>query len=303
MRTSNLGLKLSGLLTIALALGLMLSACGGTETITSAGGTIAAGGGTVIAGGASGAGTAIAGGASGAGTAIAGGASGAGTAIAGGGTAVAGGVGTAVAGGGTVVAGGASGAGTAVAGGGTAIAGGAGTAVAGGGTAVAGGGTAVSGALTPGATPTPAGALTPAAGANALPMAQGATKITLSDADRNLIQGQFQPFAAIVNQPTYDFYKITGQANNSAINTFYTNEMTRLGWSNRSNDLGAVANFANLNFAGVKPLVFTKGNQIAVVGVSNPLTTETITSAGLSSQFKPGDIAIMAATGTLKIAF
>jgi hypothetical protein len=285
MRNKKFGLKISGLLTLALALGLTLSACGGTETITSAGGTAVAGGGTAIAGGASGAGTAIAGGASGAGTAIAGGASGAGTAIAGGGTAVAGGVGTAVAGGGTVIAGGASGAGTAVAGG------------------ASGAGTAVSGALTPGATPTPAGALTPAAGVAALPIFQGATKITLSDSDRNLIQGQFQPFAAIVNQPTYDFYKITGQTGNSAITSFYGSEMSKLGWANRSNDLGAVANFANLNFAGVKPLVFTKGNQIAVVGVSNPLTAETIASAGLGSQYKPGDIALMAATGTLKIAF
>lgn len=193
--------------------------------------------------------------------------------------------------------------------------------------------TATSAATT--ASPSPAsGGQTPAAGLAAspgattvvatpgttsLPIYQGAQTITLPAEAQNPLLTSFALVQAALDQPVVTFYKLSigtssgvapgGSAptpasnnpnDNGAVVSFYRSQLTGQGWMERT---GQLNQFGNLSFLGSSPVLFIKANSVVLIGVSAPLTAETIQTANLSNQFKPGDIIIMTLTGVSKINF
>ncbi len=304
-RRTDVRLPLLGLfVTMGLLLALGLAACGDSTTVSS-GGTVGAGIVTAGTGAGQSAGTAASGAVTAAGTAVAGARTIAATAASGAGQ-VAGTVGT-----------------------------GAGTAASNAGRTA---GTAVAGAMTPGAMPgatpagTMAGSMTTAAGASTtpgagmgmtsagLPMYTGAQAVTVSQTQQVQLVPGLSTLATFMDQPSFNAYRLPASAmSGSATSTtaasttpgskmmggpvgdFYRTQLTSMGWMDRTSQLSQISQLGTVSFFGNSPMLFQKGDQLLFVGVSSPLTADAISTAGVTSVFQPGDVAIMTFSGTPKI--
>lgn len=172
-------------------------------------------------------------------------------------------------------------------------------------------GTAIAGALTPGATPTAAAALTPSKtpGTNSTPNAQslpvypGTLQVTLIPQEySNFIVGM-PVINNILSWSNFTFYKVGGVAQQAKISDFYKTALTADGWADRTGQLGAITNNANLEFLGTVPAIYTRGDNILLVAVSSPLTQDFINNSRLdTTKFQAGDILIMTLLGNSRIS-
>jgi len=178
-------------------------------------------------------------------------------------------------------------------------------------------GSVTSGAMTPATTPTMLPTSTPVAvtttqvattsqptnnnlGAD-LPVFIGATSINLTDSQQEILSALRPVITTIVENPQFQLYRLINIQDSSRVSDFYKLELTKDGWINLNEQIGQFTQQTNLTLLGSNLSFYTKDNQIVMVGVSAPLTTETINAANLGELFQKGDIAVLTIKGISKI--
>ena len=166
-------------------------------------------------------------------------------------------------------------------------------------------GTAIAGELTPGVTPATGAALTPAATptvattptAYSLPEYPGALAVNVSPNEYTNYVKDFPVINGILSSSVVKVYAVKGGTLQNLVVQFYQTTLTKDGWTKRTGQLGPLTNSSNLQFLDAVPSVYTRGNDVLLLGISSPLTADSIQQANLGSQFQAGDIVVVGVFG------
>ncbi len=153
---------------------------------------------------------------------------------------------------------------------------------------------AVTAGVTVGSTPTQ----TTAAGG--VPVYGGAQAVTLNEAQQaQVIQG-YNNLKGLIGGSQVQFYRLPNLSDSNRVVDFYRAQLQPQGWVDRTVYLSQIKEFGLVTFFNLPPSLFTKGDQVLLVGASRPLGTEDIQAAGLGNLFQTNDVAIMTLLGTSK---
>lgn len=171
-------------------------------------------------------------------------------------------------------------------------------------------GTAIAGVLTPGATPTIGAALTPgtttATGtgtgvgtpiATDLPVYPGSLSVNIIPDQYSNIIKDWPVVNTIMSNSALKLYTVGGVAKQENVVEFYQTALSGAGWTNRTDQLGAVTNSGKFNILGTVPSIYTRGNEILLMGVSGPLSEDYLKQGTLGASVQAGDIVIVTILG------